>query len=121
MASEMNEILNPHSVTHDPDFKHAPPEWTREQAVEKAKGEGLKLTDEHWEVIRELQEFYDRHQDKPIRLRELHDALEERFHNRGGRKHLFDLLPGGPVAQGCRLAGLKAPSGSEQPAFGSVS
>jgi TusE/DsrC/DsvC family sulfur relay protein len=121
MASEMNEVLNPHSVTRDPDFKHAPPDWAREQAVETAKSEGLELTEEHWEVIRALQEFYDRHYDKPIRLRELHDALEERFHNRGGRKHLFDLLPGGPVAQGCRLAGLKAPSGSEQPAFGSVS
>ena len=30
------------------------------------------------------------------------------------------LFPGGPVAQGCRLAGLKAPAGAVDRGFGSV-
>jgi tRNA 2-thiouridine synthesizing protein E len=33
---------------------------------------------------------------------------------------LFEIIPGGPVAQGCRLAGLKPPPGSVDPSFGSV-
>jgi tRNA 2-thiouridine synthesizing protein E len=53
-------------------------------------------------------------------MRELQDALEEKFHHKGGMKYLFTLFPGGPVAQGCRLAGLKAPAGATDRGFGSV-
>jgi tRNA 2-thiouridine synthesizing protein E len=35
-------------------------------------------------------------------------------------KFLYKLLPGGPVSQGCRLAGLEPPAGSTDPGFGSV-
>jgi TusE/DsrC/DsvC family sulfur relay protein len=121
MRVAMNEILNPHAARRDPAFPHAPQDWTREHALEVAAAEALDLTPDHWEVIRALQEFHHRHEDDPaIRLRELHDALEERFHARGGRRYLFNLFPGGPVGQGCRLAGLKPPAGSIQAGFGSV-
>ena len=53
-------------------------------------------------------------------MRELHDALDEHFHAKGGMKFLYTVLPGGPVAQGCRLAGLTPPAGSVDPSFGSV-
>jgi TusE/DsrC/DsvC family sulfur relay protein len=120
MSSEMNEILNPSAVTRDPAFKHAPAGWHREDAIRAAEADGLTLTDDHWEVIRALQEYYQRHEETAINLREVHDALEEKFHRKGGLKYLFGLLPGGPVAQGCRLAGLKPPVGSVQSGFGSV-
>jgi tRNA 2-thiouridine synthesizing protein E len=35
-------------------------------------------------------------------------------------KYLYTLLPGGPIAQGCRLAGLKPPAGAVDQGFGSV-
>jgi tRNA 2-thiouridine synthesizing protein E len=103
-----------------PGFPHAPAGWTREAAVKVARDEGLDLDDNHWETVRALQEFYARHQDSPIVLRELHDALDERFHTKGGKKFLYELFPGGPVAQGCRIAGLKAPAGTTDKGFGSV-
>ena len=43
------------------------------------------------------------------RIRLLRDALEARFAGKGGMKYLFGILPGGPIAQGCALAGLKPP------------
>jgi len=46
--------------------------------------------------------------------------LNEKFHTRGGLKFLYTLFPGGPVAQGCRLAGISAPPGSTDQGFGSV-
>ena len=121
MSSDMNEVLNPSARNHDPAFKHAPPEWTREDAIREAEADGLTLTDDHWELIRALHEYYERHKDSRINLRELHDALDERFHTRGGRKYLFALMPKGPVAQGCRIAGLKPPAGTTESGFGSVS
>lgn len=104
----------------DPRFPHAPPEWTPAAAQEIAQRERIELTDDHWEVVRALQAFYARHEDAPIMLTELHDALEEKFHYKGGVKYLYTLLPGGPIAQGCRLAGLKPPGGAVDTSFGSV-
>ena len=104
----------------DPNFPHAPEGWTREAAATLAGQERLPLTDEHWDVVRALQEYYARHTEPPINLRALHDALDEKFHDRGGIRHLYQILPGGPVAQGCRLAGLMPPAGAADTSFGSV-
>ncbi|MGB5259716.1 MAG: TusE/DsrC/DsvC family sulfur relay protein [Gammaproteobacteria bacterium] len=102
-------------------FPHAPSDWTPELAGRTAKASGLEPTDSHWDAVRALQEYYARHADGPgINVRELHDALDERFHAHGGMKYLYRLFPGGPVAQGCRLAGLEAPAGSTDSGFGSV-
>jgi tRNA 2-thiouridine synthesizing protein E len=119
MADSMKEILNPSAARKgSPAFPHAPDEWDEAAARQVADLEGLSLEDHHWEVIRAIQEFFARNDD--LNVRELHDALEEKFHTVGGLKFLYKLLPGGPVAQGCRLAGLKAPVGAEDKSFGSV-
>ena len=89
-------------------------------ALESARREGLELGEEHWEALRALQEYYARHEATAVNLRELHDALDEKFHRQGGIRHLYLLFPGGPVAQGCRIAGLKAPAGATDKGFGSV-
>src|ERR1700690_411198 len=102
-------------------FPHAPSDWSPDKAVEVAKAEGLTLTDDHWEVIQGLHEYFARHGDAAsIHIRELHDALDEHFHARGGLKALYLLFPGGPVAQGCRVAGLKSPYFATDTTYGSV-
>lgn len=102
------------------DFPYAHPSWSRDGAVELAKREGLELTDDHWALVRALQEYFNRNWRGPIRIQLLHDALEEKFHHKGGLKYLYTLFPGGPVAQGCRLAGLNPPPGSSDKGFGSA-
>ena len=106
--------------TVDPDFPHAPPGWTRAKAESLAGAEDLELEDDHWEAMRSLQEYYSRHDATGIKVRELLDALDEKFHSKGGLKYLYRLFPAGPVAQGCRVSGLKAPAGSTDMGFGSV-
>jgi len=101
-------------------FRHAPADWTVELAKSIAAKENLALQDDHWEVVRSLQEFYARNEDSTFPLRTLKDALDEKFHHKGGMKFLYVLFPGGPVAQGCRIAGVKAPSGATDTGFGSV-
>lgn len=109
---------SPASVHGDPAFPHAPADWSLELAKQMAKEEGLEATEEHWEVVRAVQEFCGKNE--KIRLPELRDALEEKFHIKGGMKYLYTLFPGGPMAQGCRLAGLESPRGSIDLSFGSV-
>lgn len=119
MPDTMNEVLHPGlEFDRDPDFPHAPEFWTRETAMEAAAREGLTLTETHWDAVRALQAYFARHES--INAREVHDALDERFHAEGGMKYLYTLFPGGPIAQGCRVAGLDAPSGSVSPAGGTV-
>jgi TusE/DsrC/DsvC family sulfur relay protein len=118
MGETMSQILNPGTVTADPDFPHAPPDWSRETATSVAKADGIELGPDHWEVIGVLQAYFAE-LDKS-NMRELSDALDERFHARGGLKYLYETFPGGPIAQGCRLAGLQPPAGAVDKSFGSV-
>lgn len=121
MATTMNDIMHPgQHKNQDPAFPHAPRGWTRQAGEDQAKEEGLELGNDHWELVKALQEFYARHEDDDVQLRELHDALEEHFHHKGGIRYLHTLFPGGPIAQGCRVAGLEAPFGAEDKGFGSV-
>jgi tRNA 2-thiouridine synthesizing protein E len=108
------------STGKDPRFPHAPAGWTAALAAESARREGLELGAEHWEALRALQAYYARQEGNAVNLRGLHDALDEKFHRQGGIKGLYLLFPGGPVAQGCRIAGLKAPAGATDKGFGSV-
>jgi len=102
------------------EFPHAPEGWSRAVALEAARAESLDLGADHWEALSALQEYFARHASTAINLRELHDALDEKFHRQGGLKHLYRLFPGGPVAQGSRIAGLKPPAGAADKGFGSV-
>ncbi|HSD40338.1 MAG TPA: TusE/DsrC/DsvC family sulfur relay protein [Burkholderiales bacterium] len=102
-------------------FPHAPLGWTPDGAASTAAAEGLELGEDHWEALRALQSYFARHAGEPaFHPRELHDALDEKFHVKGGMRYLYQLFPGGPVAQGCRLAGVKTPAGAMDKGFGSV-
>lgn len=94
-------------------------EWPSDgQTEQMAAEEGLVLSGEHWTVIRYLRSFYRQHQDD-YQLKALVEGLESKFGAKGGRRYLYRLFPGGPVTQGCRLAGVPVPGGSTDPSFGS--
>lgn len=118
MATTMSDILNPGSGQVDPNFPHAPADWTRASAEATAAAEGIDLSEDHWTTIRSLQAYFAENE-RP-NMRRLHDGLDERFHRQGGLKYLYEIFPGGPVAQGCRLAGLEPPAGAVDKSFGSV-
>lgn len=104
-----------------PGFPDAPLDWTPDEATRMAQNEGLELTEEHKDVIRALQRYFLQHEDDGhLNLRDIHDALDEHFHQLGGLKYLYQIFPGGPIAQGCRLAGLEAPFLATDKSFGSV-
>lgn len=121
MANLLEAIVGTESETRmDARFPHSPAGWTRESALRAAQHEGVKLDADHWQAVRALQSYYARHEEIALDMRELHDALDELFHSKGGMKYLYQMFPAGPVAQGCRLAGLKAPVGATDKSFGSV-
>jgi tRNA 2-thiouridine synthesizing protein E len=101
-------------------FPNAPAGWSVQTAIDLAEQENLVIGDSLWDVVKAIQEYSARQEDHGINVRELLDALDEKFHHAGGKRYLYKLLPGGPVAQGCRLAGVNPPAGSTDFGFGSV-
>lgn len=115
-----NYLRPGHEVRPNPDFPHAPFDWSPATAEALAREQGLTLTETHWRVVRALQDFYARHEEPAMSARELHDALDEFFHPEGGIKYLYRLFPKGPLAQACLLAGLQPPGGTQDQGFGSA-
>ena len=120
MLDSQRGPIHPERGAPLPDYPNAPIAWMPEDAQRVADEEGLNLTEQHWAVVRALQAYYAQYHDTAIDKTELHDALEEKFHHQGGMKFLFQLFPKGPVAQGCRVAGLTPPAGAVDLGFGSV-
>ena len=111
---------NEAALQHDPELRLAElPEWSEDIAGKLAAQEGIALTDEHFEALHLLRNHYSLHGHDLSGPRLLR-ALEEPFGARGGRKHLYELFPGGPITQGSKIAGLPPPPYSKDPSFGSV-
>ena len=93
--------------------------WTEEIAIERARGDGLELTDDHLGIIRYLRDCYADNGDT-VNARTLTKTLEEEFAGLGGHKFLYNLFPRGPIASASRYAGLPMPPGTNDPSFGST-
>ncbi len=101
-------------------FPNAPKGWKPAVAKQVAKQQHIELSDDHWDVISALQDYFSSHSKPQRNRREITDALEEKFHIKGGMKFLYKLLPKGPISQGCLLAGIENPAGNVDQSFGSV-
>ncbi|NTV95201.1 MAG: TusE/DsrC/DsvC family sulfur relay protein [Thiobacillus sp.] len=109
-----------HEAAASPEFPHAGGDWSREGAQAMALSQGLIMTEGHWRAVRALQELNARDEAPTLSARDLHDALDEYFHAEGGIKYVYLLFPKGPLAQGCPIAGLEPPSGTQDRGFGSA-
>ncbi len=84
-------------------------EWTPEVAHVIAREEGIMLTEQHWEIIHFVQEYYDEYGITPI-MRILAKAIRNRLgEEKGKSKYLYRLFPDSPVRQSARIAGLPKP------------
>ena len=103
---------------HD-DYDDVQP-WDPATINTRAKAENINLTDEHIAVLGFLRGTYKKH-GQIKHARSLTQALDTRFASKGGVKYLYTLFPGGPISQGCKLAGIPAPSDSKNNSFGTLS
>ena len=85
--------------------------WSEELANLLAEKEGLSLTEEHWEVVNFLRDYYDEYQIAPA-IRVLVKSIKKTFGpEKGNNKYLYELFPYGPAKQACKIAGLPKPTG----------
>lgn len=86
-------------------------DWTEEIAVEIAQTEEISMSENHWEVVNFLRDYYDEFQIAPA-VRVLTKAIGKKFgKEKGNSKYLYELFPYGPAKQACKIAGLPKPTG----------
>ena len=86
-------------------------DWNEDVANYLAKEENIDLSQNHWEVINFLREYYTEYQIAPA-IRVLTKAIGKKLGpDKGNNKYLYELFPYGPAKQACKFAGLPKPTG----------
>ncbi len=86
-----------------------PQDWNEDIAREFAQKENIQLTENHWDAIQFMRDYYADHQIAPD-ARHVMKHLAERL-GPDSRNALFELFPYGYVKQACKIAGMKRPRG----------
>ncbi|AVM75823.1 TusE/DsrC/DsvC family sulfur relay protein [Magnetospirillum gryphiswaldense] len=85
--------------------------WNEEIAKAIAQAEGVTLTDEHWDVIREARAYFEEY-GLVAEQRIFMKLMKEKFGpDRATQQYLYQLFPHGPLKQGNKIAGLPRPKG----------
>lgn len=118
---DINKLINAEHMAHceAESYLQDLETWTEASARKQAAAEGLELNEERLDVICHLRDQYAECGPAP-NARSLLKSLESAYIEQGGLRYLYALFPGGPVTQGCRLAGLPVPPGSTDPSFGTA-
>ena len=86
-------------------------DWHEDVAKTMAAVDNCELTENHWEVITFLREYYQEYEIAPA-IRILTKAVGRKLgKEKGNSKYLYELFEQGPAKQACRYAGLPKPTG----------
>ena len=84
-------------------------DWSAEVARQLAEGEKIDLTEDHWEIIHLVRDYYREYRISPA-MRVLVRAVKEKLGPQKGRSiHLMLLFPDNPARQISKIAGLPKP------------
>lgn len=100
-----------HDIETDTEgYLKSPADWSVALAEEIAAGEGITLTEAHWQVVNFVREFYLEFNTSPA-IRMLVKAMAKKFgEDKGNSRYLFRLFPDGPAKQATKIAGLPKPA-----------
>lgn len=84
-------------------------DWSPGVAEQIARTEGITLTDQHWEVLTLLRDYYQEFDSSPA-MRPLVKYCRIRLGPEQGKSlYLLRLFPGSPAKIGSKIAGLPKP------------
>lgn len=85
-------------------------DWQEDMAPVIAATEEIELTEQHWEVIHFVRNFYLEFKTSPA-IRVLVKAMGQALGpEKGNSKYLYTLFPVGPAKQATKIAGLPKPA-----------
>jgi tRNA 2-thiouridine synthesizing protein E len=84
--------------------------WTPDVASHIALLESIEMTEERWQVVNFVREFYINYDTSPA-MRALVKALQSEYGpEKGNSRYLYRLFPKGPAKIATKLAGLPKPA-----------
>jgi tRNA 2-thiouridine synthesizing protein E len=92
--------------TTDSGYLVNPSDWSEDVAKVLAAGEGIELTDKHWDIIHYLRdEYLNNNQNQPMERQLLKD-VGKIWGSKPSSKDVYKLFPLAPTKQGTKIAGL---------------
>jgi len=84
-------------------------QWSERVAQAIANNEQIELTDEHWQVVNFVRQFYETYDTSPA-IRALVKAMQQEYGpEKGNSRYLYRLFPKGAAKIASKLAGLPKP------------
>ena len=85
-------------------------DWCEELAPIIAEQENITLSEQHWEVVHFVRDFYVEYNTSPA-IRMLVKAMAQKLgEEKGNSMYLYKLFPKGPAKQATKIAGLPKPA-----------
>ena len=84
--------------------------WSNELAAEIAQLENIIMSEEHWQVVYFVRDFYEQFNTSPA-IRALVKAMQNKYgKEKISSRYLYRLFPDGPAKQATKIAGLPKPA-----------
>ena len=86
--------------------------WDTDVASHLANSEEVEMSDQHWEIVHFLRDYYTEYQIAPaIKILVKEIAKKNDLQKKEASSYLYELFPAGPAIQACKIAGLPKPTG----------
>ena len=95
--------------TDEDGFLLDPDDWNEEIALHVAISEEIELTEERWNLVHMIRDYYYEHGSVPELRKILKQLKEELGPEKATRKYVYALFPYGYGQQGCKIAGMRQP------------
>jgi len=106
----MELAIKGHLITvNDQGFLCDKAQWNEDVAVFLAEQEQLELSEQHWEILLFIRQFYQDYKYLP-NARVFAKAIKKSLSvEKGDSRYLLKLFPKGPLKYACKIAGLPKP------------
>lgn len=86
-----------------------PADWNRDVAAAIAEKEGIELSEDVWEVVTFVREYFETNQCIPEHRRLLQALRKKHGKEKATRRYVYDMFPYGYGQQACKIAGMRVP------------
>lgn len=86
-----------------------PSQWNVDVASAIAAKENIALTEEVWEVVQFVRDYYDERQCVPEHRVLLQELRRRHGKEKATRKYIYNMFPYGYGQQACKIAGMRVP------------